>query len=104
MIAGQEIDLVAFQQFVGHLAPDIGLELVVGIDDLGRQAADLAAEHRQREVGGVLHVLADDAGRSAQRRDEADLHGVGGVRRQAQQHRGGGSDQVCLHSRSSVER
>ena len=102
MIAGHEIDLVALQHLVGDLAADIRLELVVGIDDLGRQPADLAAEHRQSEIGGILHVLADDAGRAAQRRDKADLHFVGGLRRQAQQHRGGGGDQVLFHSRSSV--
>ena len=37
-------------------------------------AADLAVEHAEREIGRILHVFADDAGRSAQGRDKADFH------------------------------
>ena len=89
MKPGHEIDLVALQHLVGDLAADIRLELVIAVDDLRRQPAGLAAEHRQSEIGGVLHVFADNAGRPAQRRDKADLHVVGGLRRPAEQHRGG---------------
>jgi hypothetical protein len=102
---GQEIDLVALQHLVGDLAPDIRLELVVAIDDLRRQPADLAAQHREGEVAGILHVLADDAGRAAQGRDKTDLDVVLGLRRQREKDRGsgGGGGKVLFH-RSPLDR
>ncbi len=95
---GQEIDLVALQHLVGDLAADIRLELVVAVEDLRRQPADLAAEHGKREVAGILHVLADDPGRAAQRRDKADLDAVGRLRRQREEDRGGSGGKVLLHA------
>ena len=75
------------------LTPDIGFELVVAIHDRCRQPADLAAQHLQREIGRILHVLADDAGRSAQRGDETDFHLVIRQRRRCQQAQSGSNCQ-----------
>jgi hypothetical protein len=61
------------QHFLGELHADVRLELVVAVDDFGFQPADLAAEVLQRHLDRVLHVLADDRRRAAQRGDEADL-------------------------------
>ena len=55
------------EHVVGDLHADVGLGLVVAVDHLDRQPADLAAEVLERELDRVLHVLADDrpAGRSS---------------------------------------
>ena len=50
--------------------------LVVLVDDLDRQAADLAAEMIERELERVAHVVADRGDRAAERADEADLDGL----------------------------
>src|SRR5262249_25948470 len=71
--AADEVDLVLLEHLVGELLADIGLALVVAIDDLDVEAADLPAKVIERQLDGVLHVLADDAGRSRQRGDETDL-------------------------------
>ena len=81
MMPGHEVDLVLLQHLVGELLADVGLDLVVAVDDLGVEAADLAAEVVERELDRVLHVLADDALRARQRGDEADLELLLGERR-----------------------
>ena len=86
MMPADEVHLVLLQHLVGHLLADVGLDLVVAVDDLGLEPADLAAEVVERELDRVLHVLADDALRAGQRGDEADLQRVGragGARQQA---------------------
>ena len=93
----QKIDLVARQHLVGDLAADIGLLLIVTIDDLRRDAAELTAEHRERKLACVLHVLADDAGRAAQGGNEADLDVISCAGRRGKQQQRGHSYQVFLH-------
>ncbi len=97
-VADDEIDLVGFDQLLGLLHPDVGLLRVVLVDDLDRQAADLAAEMVETELEGVAHIVADHGGRAAERADEADLDGLllgrcvlnhGRPRRQRQRGRGG---------------
>jgi hypothetical protein len=70
---GDEVDLVLLQHLVGELLADVGLDLVVAVDHLGVEAADLAVEVVERELDRVLHVLADHALRTRERGDEADL-------------------------------
>jgi hypothetical protein len=41
------------------LLADLGLLLIILIDDLGGQPADLAAEMIKRELEAVTHVVAD---------------------------------------------
>ena len=65
MIAGHEVDLVLLQHLLGELHADLGLELVVAVDHLDGEAAHLAAEVVERELDRILHVLADDRGRTA---------------------------------------
>jgi hypothetical protein len=55
------------------LLADLGLLLIILIDDLGGQPADLAAEMIKRELEAVTHVIADSRGRPAERCDEPDL-------------------------------
>ena len=71
--AGDEVDLVLLQHLLGDLHADVGLELVVAVEHLDRQAADLAAEVLDGELDRLLHVLADHALRAGHRADEADL-------------------------------
>ena len=75
-----EIDLVAIDQRLDLADGHVGLELVIGDDDLGLAAAELAAQrlHRQREA--VTQLLAEHGGRARQRGDEADLEIVLGLR------------------------
>ena len=63
MMPETKFDLVLLQHLVGDLLADVGLELVVAVDHLDVEAADLAAEVVERELDRVLHVLADDARR-----------------------------------------
>src|SRR5262249_6684855 len=48
-------------------------ELVVLIDDLDRQATELAAEVIEPELEGIAHVIADRGRRAAKCADDADL-------------------------------
>src|SRR5207253_6266535 len=61
------------------LLADVGLALVVAVDDLDLEPADLAPQVIERQLDGILHVLADDAGRARERGDEPDLDGLGGA-------------------------
>src|SRR5207249_1610012 len=56
-----------------------GLALVVAVDDLDLEPADLAPQVIERQLDGILHVLADDAGRARERGDEPDIDGLGGA-------------------------
>src|SRR5262249_41708944 len=49
------------------------LLLVVLVDHLDREAADLAVEVVERELNRVAHIVADDSGRAAEGTDKADL-------------------------------
>jgi len=49
-VAGQEVDLVAFDQLFGLLLADLGLEAVIFVDHLHRNAAHLAAHVVEREL------------------------------------------------------
>jgi len=74
------VDLVFLEHLVGELLADVGLDLVVAVDHLDVEPADLPAEMVERQLDRVLHVLADDALRPGQGGDEADLHRLGGRR------------------------
>ena len=65
--------MVGFDQFLGFLHADFRLELIVGVDDLDRQPAELAAMLVEPQLERVLHVVADGGDRPAEGRDEADL-------------------------------
>jgi hypothetical protein len=52
------------QHLVGELLADVGLALVVTIDHLDVEAADLATQMVERQLHRIFHVLADDPGRS----------------------------------------
>ena len=80
--------LVLLQHLVGELLADVGLHLVVAVDDLGLEAADLAPEMVERELDGLPHVLADDPLRAGQRGDEADLELLLGERRSGREQSG----------------
>ncbi len=60
MIADDEIDMVGFDQLLGLLHADFGFLRVVLVDDLNRQAAELAAEMVEAKLEGVAHVVADE--------------------------------------------
>ncbi len=90
--ANHEIDLVAVDQGLGLGHGHVGLELVVGDDDLGVAAAELAAEILDRERKAVAQLLAEHRGRARQRGDQADferLLGVSGANSQCKNRRGG---------------
>src|SRR6185436_2461459 len=55
------------------LHADVGLDLVVAVEHLDVEAADLAAEVVERELDRFLHELAHHALRAGERADEADL-------------------------------
>ena len=75
-VADDEVDLVGLDQLLGLLHADFGLDLVVLVDHLDRQAADLAAVMVEGELERVAHVVADRGDRAAERADEADLDGL----------------------------
>ena len=70
-----------------QLAGDVGLELVVDHEHLGRQAAELAAVQLHREQEAVADVDAERPARPRQRADEADLDLVGRLGRQSRHRR-----------------
>ena len=67
-IADDEIDLVGFDQLLRLLHADFRLELVVLVNHLDRQPAELAAVMIEAELEGVFHVVADRGRRSAEGR------------------------------------
>jgi hypothetical protein len=87
---GHEIDLVALDHAVGRLLGRVGALLVVGHDDLGRQAAELAAVLLHGELEGIADVHAQPGARPRERAEQADLHLVGGLRGGGQAQGGGG--------------
>ena len=56
--------MVGLDQFLRLLHPDFRLELVVLIDDLDRQTAELAAVMIEPQLERILHVVADRGDRS----------------------------------------
>jgi len=71
--AGDEIDLVALHELLGLLLADLGLLVVILVDDLDRLAGHLAAHVVQGQLDRVAHVLADIGIAAGQGGDEADL-------------------------------
>jgi hypothetical protein len=90
--AGDEIDLVGFDQLLNLLDADFRLLLVIFIDDLDRQSAELAAEVVETKLESIAHVVADQGARSTECVDVPDLDRLflsgGGERRQRNGHRG----------------
>ena len=78
--AGDDVGAVARQHALGELDRDVGLLLVVDLDDLGVELAELAAEMLEREVEAVADVDAEAGARSRERRDHADGQLLGGGR------------------------
>src|SRR5207249_10795705 len=66
--------LVGFDELLGLLHAHFRLLLVVLVDHLDREAADLAPKVIERKLDGIAHIVADDSGRAAEGADEADLH------------------------------
>ena len=93
-----EIDLVAVDERFHFGHGDIGLELVVGDEDLGLAAAELAAQILHRERKAVAQLLAEHRRRTGQSGDDADFKivlGVSGARPRSEHGRNG-------HERRSV--
>ena len=87
-----EIDLVAIDQRLDLGHGDVGLELVVGDDDLGLAAAELAAQILDRKCEAVAQLLAEHRRRAGQRGDDADFEivlGVSGARPRSEHGRDG---------------
>ena len=59
--------MVGLDQSLSLLHPDFRLELVVGVDDLDRQPAELAAVLIEPELERILHVVADRGDRALRR-------------------------------------
>ena len=55
------MDLVFLEHLVGELLADVRLDLIVTVDHLDVEPAELALEMVERQLDGVLHVLADGA-------------------------------------------
>ena len=55
------MDPMLLEHLVGELLADVGLDLVVPVDHLDVEPADLPAEMVERQLDRVLHVLADGA-------------------------------------------
>lgn len=75
-VTGNEVDVIGFEQFLRLLHADFGLLLVVLVNDLNRQAAELATEMIEPELKRVFHVGADRAGGPAERTDKPDFDGL----------------------------
>ena len=72
------VHAVLLQHLVGELLADVGLALVVAVDHLGVEAADLAAEGGRAPARPKSFMcLPMTPGRAGQGRDEADLQRVG---------------------------
>jgi hypothetical protein len=76
--AGQEVDLVELHQLLRGLAADVGLELIIGDQHLGREAAQPAAVHLERELEAVADVDPERGARPGERADEPDANLVCG--------------------------
>ena len=61
-VADDEVDVIGFDQFLRLLHADFGLLLVVLVNDLDRQPAELAAEMIEPKLERVFHVVADRGG------------------------------------------
>ncbi len=81
-VARDEVHLVLLDELLGLLLADVGLELVVLVDDLEGLAAHLAAEMLLGEFDRAAHVLADRGLRAGEGADETDLDRALGHRRQ----------------------
>ena len=92
--ASHEINLVPFQELVSRLLGDIGTLLIVGNDDLGRQAAQLAVELLDGQVEAVADIDAEPSTRPGKRRNETDLDLVGSVNGTGKQQSGGKGSQA----------
>ena len=77
--ADDEIDLVAVEQRLDLGDGDVGLKLVVGDDEVGLAAAELAAELLDRQRKAVAQLLAEHGGRARQGSNQADLEVVFGL-------------------------
>ena len=102
-IAGNEIDLVGFDELLGLLFADFRLEAIILIDHFDRQAAHFAAHMIECELERITHVLADDGNRTAKCADEADLDGflLGHGRTRCEQQRGARGQKCFTHMTSS---
>src|SRR5262245_58254981 len=73
-VADDEIHFVGFDQLLGLLHSDLGLGLIVLVDHLDRQAAELTPMMVEPKLEGIAHVRADCGHRPAKRADEPDLY------------------------------
>src|SRR5947209_9761223 len=101
--AGEDLHLVALDHLVGELAADVGLRLIVAVDDHSGTAAELSAEALDAELEAVEQLLAEHAARAREGRDEADLDRLLSRRRAKGQQRqqGGGRYGFHVHPRES---
>ena len=97
--ARDEMDLVLLEHLVGELLADVGLDLVVAVDHLDVEPADLSSEMVERQLDRILHVLADDPLWPGQGGDEADLHRLGGRRSGGQRHEESDEESFRSHDR-----
>jgi hypothetical protein len=102
-VAGDEIDIVQVDELVGLLLADLRLEAVVLVDHLEVEITHLAAHVLDREIDGILLVIADHRGRCGERGDEADLDGIGEYCRKARAQRERGGQSGPDHRCSSLE-
>jgi hypothetical protein len=74
---GHEVDLVALDVALEQLLADVGLELVVADQHLGRQPAELAAVELHRQHERIADIGPQRRGRAGQGAHETDLDLVG---------------------------
>ena len=72
----QDIDLVLLDKLGGGLQRDVGLGLIVLLDDLDWITAELAAIRLDFKVDRIADRLADDAEGTGKARQQADLDGA----------------------------
>jgi hypothetical protein len=80
--ADDHVDLVAFDQLLGLLQPDLRIELVVLLDDLDLAAADGPADAVEEQVHAVEIVLGGIGDRAGEGIEVAELDRRAGLRQQ----------------------
>ena len=91
------VDRLETSELVGRLLGDVGVLLVVGDDDLGRQSAELAVELLDRQIEPVADVYAKPGARTGERGHEADLDPVGSMDGAGKHQRGSKGSQAKRH-------
>jgi hypothetical protein len=70
---GDDVHAVALHHLVCKLAADIGLGLIVALNQFDRASAELIANALEAEFESVEQFLSETAGRTGKGRNESDL-------------------------------